>query len=164
MISTERLGSYLNDHLGGSAVAIDLVQESRRQNEGSAFSQYLGSLVDEIEEDRETLVAVMQRLGVEPSQLKEASGWVAEKVSRLKFQLPLGADQAVNRLLEIDALLSGIFGKELLWQTLRRVANVPEPRLAGFDFAALEARATAQIDALNHHRLETFTGIFADGR
>jgi hypothetical protein len=159
MTSMARLDGYLNDHLGGSTGAIDLAKESRRQNEGAALATYLVTLIAEIEEDRDTLVAVMKRLDIEISQVKHASGWVAEKLSRLKFQLPLGTDERVNRLLELDALLSGIFGKHLLWQMLQRVSAF-EPRLAEFDFEALETRAREQIEALDRYRLETFADIF----
>jgi hypothetical protein len=58
-----------------------------------------------------------------------------EKVSRLKFQSP-GADDQVNRLLEVDALLAGLSGKQALWQMLGRV-SASEPRLTEFDFDAL---------------------------
>ena len=160
MVSIERLAGYLNDHLSGSAVAIDLAQESLRQNESTALTSYLQTLIREIEEDRETLVTVMERLAIEPSHVKEGAGWVAEKLSRLKFQLPLGTDERVNRVLEIDALLSGMFGKRLLWQMLREIAKASAPRLGEFDFESLDLRAAAQIEALNGHRLETFVEIF----
>jgi hypothetical protein len=70
-------------------------RESRRHNDSSTPSSYLGALIDEFDEDRETLATVMNRLAIERSQVKEAGGWVAEKLSRIKFQLSLGADDPV---------------------------------------------------------------------
>ena len=83
-----------------------------------------------------------------------------EKVSRLKFQSP-GADDQVNRLLEVDALLAGLSGKQALWQMLGRV-SASEPRLTEFDFDALDTRVTNQIKNLTEHRLATFAVIFAN--
>ncbi|MDQ6774188.1 MAG: hypothetical protein M3024_14605 [Candidatus Dormibacteraeota bacterium] len=141
--------------------AVDLAEQIRSQNEGTSLSTYLIILIHEIEEDRDTLVTVMERLGVERNPVKEAAGWVAEKVSRLKFQVPVGVDAQVSRLLEVDTLLTGLFGKQALWQILGKV-SAAEPRLTEFDFDALEARVAKQIEALNGYRLETFTGIFAE--
>ena len=160
MASKERFDGYLNDHLGGAALGIDLAEQICRLNEGTSLSTYLTTLIHEIQEDRDTLVAVMERLGVERSRVTEVGGWLIEKVSRLKFQSP-GADDQVNRLLEVDALLAGLSGKQALWQMLGRV-SASEPRLTEFDFDALDTRVTNQIKNLTGHRLATFAVIFAN--
>lgn len=151
--SREWLDGYLNDHLAGATLALDLGEESQRRNEGTSLAHYLVTLVREIREDRETLNAVMEHLGIRPSSLKQATGWLAEKAARAKFQSPVGVPDVANRLLEVEALLMGIHGKQAMWETLDRFAH-SEPRLASFDFAQLTSRAAHQLGALNARRLE----------
>src|SRR3979490_979171 len=101
MASIERLNDYLNDHLGGAAMAGGPARQSQRQNQGTSLGTTLATLIREIEEDRDTLVSIMESLGGERSRLKEAGGWLAEKVSRVKFQMEVGADDQVHRVLEV---------------------------------------------------------------
>ena len=153
MATTEWLDGYLNDHFAGATLALDLGEESQRRNEGTSLGQYLVTLVHEIREDRETLSAVMEHLGIQTSGPKQATGWLAEKAARAKFQAPVGVPDVANRLLEVEALLMGIHGKQAMWESLQRVAHT-ELRLASFDFAQLTARAAHQLGALNARRLE----------
>lgn len=153
MASTEWLDGYLNDHLAGATLALDLAEESQRRNEGTSLGRYLVTLVREIREDRETLGTVMERLDIRPSAPKQATGWLAEKGARAKFQAPIGVLEMANRLLEVEALLMGIHGKQAMWETLGRSAH-SEPRLDSFDFAQLTDRAAHQLGTLNTCRLE----------
>jgi hypothetical protein len=153
MNSTDWLAGYLNDHVGGANLALDLAAESRRQNPGGPLGRYLGTLSDEIVEDRDTLLAVMEHLGIPPSGLKRASGRLAERATRWKFQAPVGVQPLANRLLELEALLMGIRGKQAMWETLGSLAS-SEPRLASFDFVGLTARAAEELRSLSAHRLQ----------
>jgi hypothetical protein len=151
--STEWLDGYLNDHLGGANLALELATETRRRNEEESLGQYLAWLAMEIEEDRGTLLAVMEHLGSSPSGLKQATGRLAERVTRVKFQAPVGVHALANELLELETLLMGIHGKQAMWETLGQLAR-SEPRLATFDFEHLTGRAANQLRSLNAHRLE----------
>ena len=79
----KRLPTYLNDHLAGSTGGLELAKRTRSSNEGTPYEEFLTMLVREIDEDRETLKAIMDRLDVEQNQLKVSLGWIAEKVGRL---------------------------------------------------------------------------------
>ena len=76
---------YLNDHLAGAILGSDLAEQIRKRHEGSPLGELMGSLAPQIEEDRQTLVDLMERMDVSKNPLKQASGWVAEKASRVKF-------------------------------------------------------------------------------
>jgi hypothetical protein len=160
MVTQERLATYLTDHMAGSAAARDLVARASSKSEGTPLGAFLDSLRQEIEADRKELAAIMNRFGVGESSVKEAAGALLEKVSRLKFEELTGAGPGVNRVLELEALLMGIRGKESLWLTLKELA-ASEPRLADTDYDRLIGRALQQQADVERHRLEIVPTAFA---
>jgi hypothetical protein len=157
MIDSKLLGTYLNDHLAGATVGVELARRARRQNEGTPLGRFLEGLTAEIEEDRETLKAVMNGLDIGTDRAKVAAGWVGEKFGRLKPNNRLFGYSPLSRLIELEALALGVEGKRSLWQVLR---NLGDERLAGFDFDALLERARAQRDALQRRRLSAAADAF----
>ena len=81
----EPLDVYLNDHLGGAMLGGDLAEQIRDQSEGTPLGEVMTRLAAEIEEDRDTLVELMERVGASRNPVKQVTGWVAEKASRVKF-------------------------------------------------------------------------------
>jgi hypothetical protein len=143
------LATYLNDHLAGATVGVELAQRARDQNDGTPLGRFLSGLAAEIQEDRETLKAVMGRLDVGEDRLKLAVGWVGEKVGRLKPNNRLFGYSPLSRVIELEALALGVEGKRSLWQAL---GDLDDPRLAEFDFDALVERAAAQRAGLEERR------------
>jgi len=146
------LAIYLNDHLAGATGGVELARRLRASNRRQQpFGQSLDRLCGEIEEDRETLERVMERLGVSPSKIKPRSAWIAEKLGRLKLNGQLRGYSPLSRMLELEGLLIGITGKVALWQTL---ADLSAARGLGVDFEQLAARAAGQrstVDDLHRH-------------
>ena len=67
----KELASYLNDHLAGATLAVELARRTARANAGTALGVFLTeSLVPEITEDRETLERLMDALVVKRSRSK----------------------------------------------------------------------------------------------
>jgi hypothetical protein len=146
------LATYLNDHLLGSTVGTELAQRAARENQGSELGAFLAGVAREIEDDRETLLALMSELGVKPDQLKVAAGWIAEKLGRLKPNAQLRGYSPLSPLVELEGLLIGIEGKLAMWQVLAEVAEQ-----VGLDRARMEelsARAERQQADVERHRLE----------
>lgn len=148
---TSLLATYLNDHLAGATVGVELARRARGSNAGSELGRFLAELTVEIEEDRETLEEVLQAVGVGRDRLKLAGAWAGEKVGRLKLNGRLLGYSPLSRLVELEGLRLGVEGKACLWRLLRELAD---PRLSGFDFDALIARAERQCDELEQRRLE----------
>jgi hypothetical protein len=142
----EPLSIYLNDHYGGSAAAVARCRHARDQTDAEELARFFDELGHEIEEDRATLLRVMDRVGVRPSTLKPAAGLVLERIARLK---PSGGF-ALARLVDLEALALGVEGKRLLWVVLGALAD---PRLAEFDFTRFEERAGSQRERIEEHRL-----------
>lgn len=141
---TKLLAIYLNDHLAGSAVGVELCRRLQASNrEQSELVQPLTKLCEEIEADRKTLVRLMDQLGVRRSIIKPAAAWVAEKLGRLKLNGRLTEYSPLSRLVEIEGLTIGITGKMEMWRALERTLG---PSQAGFDFGKLADRAIRQRD------------------
>jgi hypothetical protein len=82
---TDSLGTYLHDHLAGAAHAIDLVQHMRDEFAAEPLGAFAGDLLVQIEEDRNVLRDLANRLGTGSSEFKEIAAWLSEKVVRLKL-------------------------------------------------------------------------------
>ena len=152
------LRTYLNDHLTGSTLGVELSRRARDQNEGTPVGRYLAELAEEIEEDRETLRRMMEAVGAGEDRIKQKVAWVAEKGGRLKPNNRLFGYSPLSRVIELEGLSLGVEGKRCLWEALREVAD---PRLAEFDFDALIERAARQRARLEEHRLAAASTAFS---
>jgi hypothetical protein len=151
-VSRDGLKTYLNDHLAGSVMAIELADRTIRENEGGPVAARLSPLVERIREDQTVLKDVIDRLGTGESSLKKAGGWLAEKVGRVKLG---GTDEPgeLSRLEVLEMLTTGVHGKRALWRALR-VVTARYEELRGLDLDLLERRAVEQHDELEAMRLE----------
>jgi hypothetical protein len=152
MFSMRRLDIYLNDHFAGATFGMELSRRAARENRGTELGDYLHVLHEEIVEDRETLRAVMNALGIDASPIKPAGAWLLEKAGRLKLNGQLRGHSPLNPLVELEGLEAGLSGKRSLWQVLAR-AFLGDARLERFHLDALVARAEEQLQGLEEHRL-----------
>ena len=142
----ELLPIYLNDHLAGSTLGVDLARRLRASNEDDpAFGPELAELCAEIEADRETLKAVMDQLGVGQSKLKPLAAALGERLGRLKLNGRLWGYSPLSRLDELELLQIGVAGKRRLWRALE---HTHAGDLQRFDLGALAERATGQLRRL----------------
>ena len=142
------LAIYLRDHLGGASAGLSLVQRCRRADVDSSSASTLAAIEAEIREDRESLRALMVRLGVPESRVKEMLGQVASFVGRLKSNGRLFRSSPSSRVVELEALGAGIATKRNLWLSLLSVAD-EYPSLDRTALNALAERATSQLDRLH---------------
>ena len=160
MADNEPRDSYLNDHLAGSAAAVELVERIRANNAGTALATLMDSIGADIEADRVTLQEVMERLGVPPSTPKQVAGKVLETLSRLRLNERVTGSPDVTRLMELETLSLGIEGKLALWRALNQVVT-SRPELAAFDLPALMDRAVDQRARIEPYRLEAASTALA---
>ena len=154
------LGIYLNDHLGGSTVGVELARRAAHQNEGSEFGPFLADLAKEIEADRGALMAIMDDLGLRKDPVRRILGWAGEKAGRLKFNGQLRGYSPLSRLVELEGLALGVTGKLALWKALRLLAE-DEPRLAAHPLERLLERAEHQQREIEERRLSAARLSFA---
>jgi hypothetical protein len=142
---------YLNDHLAGSTMGLELARRTLGSNRGTPFEPFLERLVTEIDEDREALRGIMRALDVGEDRLKKLSPFVLEKLGRLKLNGSFFSYSPLSRLVEFEGLALGVTGKLALWIALQQAGD---PRLAQDDLARLEARARAQQEGIEEQRRE----------
>ena len=129
---------YLNDHYAGSTLGLELAKRAAKNNNGNAeFGPALAALATEIDEDRDELRRIMERLGVSEDRIKAGLFWMGEKVGRLKPNGELLQFSPLSRVVEIEGLITGVGGKLSLWRTLLELAE-RDDRL---DEGELEMRA-----------------------
>jgi hypothetical protein len=158
-VSRDKLLSiYLNDHLAGATLGVELAKRSRASNEGTPLGDFLDRLSREIEEDRETLKKLMRELGIRSDQVKAYGAWAAEKLGRLKLNGQLRGYSPLSRLVELEALYLGITGKHEMWITLQRTLANEVPR---FEFGELRRRAERQAAEVEEHRVEAADAALA---
>lgn len=136
------LAIYLNDHLAGATLGVELARRLRSSNEDDAeFGEPLAQICSEIEADRETLVRLMEHLEVGCDPVKPILAKVAERLGRLKLNGRIFGYSPLSRILELEVLSGLIGGKMQLWNALEQ--SFGESR-DGFDFHDLAARADRQ--------------------
>jgi hypothetical protein len=143
---------YLNDHLAGATLGSELAEQIRKRHEGSALGELMGHLAHEIEEDRQTLVDLMNRLNISQNPIKQVTGWVAEKAARLKFSGICPGESSQSTLMALESLALGVEGKAKMWQVLTQVQS-QYPTLASANLEELLERATRQHASLERERL-----------
>jgi hypothetical protein len=151
------LGTYINDHLAGSAYAIDLVEFLRDAYEGQELGQFAAWLLVEIKADREVLEGLRERAGGGSSAVKELTAWLGQKVSRLK--LGHTANDGLGLFEALEFLEIGIHGKLELWRVFAVVAPA-NPQLRGIDFEHLANRAEKQRAEVESRRLQVAHYVF----
>jgi hypothetical protein len=148
------LAIYLNDHLAGATGARELARRAAGANRASDYGRFLEELADQIEEDRKALLAIMAELGIGIDRMKLVAGWGAEKLGRLKFNGRLLDYSPLSRLIEIELLELGVYGKLALWRSLQQLQ--PE-QLSSSDLRPLLSRAERQLEQLETQRIRAAT-------
>lgn len=148
----DALDTYLNDHLAGAMFGSDLAEQLRERSEGKPLGDTLRALAAQIEEDRQTLIDLMERLGAARNPVKQATTWIAEKASRAKFGGVAANETGLGTFMALESLSLGVEGKLSLWTALKEIADRYEP-LASVGLDELIERAHAQRRVLERERL-----------
>ena len=142
---------YLQDHYAASTGGLELAKRTAKENVGTEFSGPLTRIAGEIREDRDVLKRIMGRLEVRPAPAKAGLAWAAEKAGRLKPNGQLRGYSPLGRLIEVEALVTGVARKLSLWRALQQAAP-RESRLDRPQLEDLERRADAQLARLHELR------------
>jgi hypothetical protein len=151
-MADKALDVYLNDHLAGAMLGTDLAEQIEAQNEGTALGELMKSLAPEIEQDRQTLIELMEQLDSSKNPVKQATAWVAEKASRVKLSGMSSGQPQLGTFMALETLSLGVQGKESLWKALKQVAD-QHPPIAALHLDELIDRAHTQYETLERERL-----------
>lgn len=154
------LAIYLNDHLAGAtagAAVARRVASSNRDND--IYYPALSRLVEEIREDRASLLGIMNALKIGTDPVKQVLAWGAEKAGRLKLNGHLLSYSPLSRLDELEFLALGVTGKLALRCSLDLLVPL-EPGLRREQLAELIARAERQIEEIEVCRRRAVVDAF----
>jgi Skp family chaperone for outer membrane proteins len=153
-MAKEHLATYLNDHLAGSVVALELLDHLESSYSESELNALFKQLRDDIDADQDELKNLMKRLDLAESRTRKASAWFTEKITELKLRLDDPKGGSLRLFESLEALSLGIEGKRSLWMTLIVVAE-NSPALGTLDYERLVRRAQEQRDRVETRRIET---------
>jgi hypothetical protein len=138
------LAIYLNDHLAASAGAVALARRIAGSREGAEGGE-TRRLVQHVEEDRATLAAIAQRLGVRRTRYKESFAVGAERIGRLKPNGALVRRSPLSDVVEYEALAVAVAAKRRLWLTVRGLTGT-RAELDESELDELACRADHQLE------------------
>lgn len=115
----------------------------------------------EIEQDRQTLMELMQHMDSSKNPVKRATAWIAEKASRAKFGGATSGNPELGTFMALETLALGVRGKACMWETLKLVAD-QHPAIASVNLDELIYRASIQEGALERERLASGTRALAN--
>jgi hypothetical protein len=153
----DTLRTYLHDHLAGSNFAVELLKSLRDQHTGEPLGSFAEARLIEVQQDREILQQIVDRVGQGSIDLKEAAAWVGEKLSQVKLRRDHG--EGLGTFEALETLVLGIPGKASLWRALSAVSDV-DTRVRGFDFDQLAARAAEQHAKVEECRPQVARRLF----
>jgi hypothetical protein len=143
---------YLNDHLGGATLGSDLAEQIRQRHEGEPLGEVMATIAAQIQEDRRALEALMEQMDVSRNPLKQATGWLAEKASQVKFSGVGSGAPDHGAFMALETLTLGVEGKGKMWAALKLVQG-HYPPLMSVNLDELIERAAAQHATLERERL-----------
>jgi hypothetical protein len=140
---------YLNDHYAGSTLGVELAKRAANNSRDNAeFGPPLAALAREIDDDRDSLKEIMDRLDVSEDRIKASIFWLGEKVGRLKPNGELLQFSPLSRVVELEGLITGVSGKLSLWRSLLELTP-REDRLQEGELEVLADRAQDQLTRLH---------------
>ena len=151
--------TYLNDHLAGSSLGIELASTlaTRLKAPANAVLLELGA---EFESERNELKSLMKKLDVPESTLRQAGAWLSEKFLEVKLRLE-DKDGSFFRFEGLEALSVGIAGKHLMWVCLSDLATRSE-RFRGPDYPKLISQALSQRERVETLRTRAACDSFLE--
>ncbi len=149
-MSRENLGIYLNDHVAGSVIALEMLDRLSTTYRDSELGHAFHLLRDEILADRRELDALLERLHIGTSTPRKALAWMTEKLVEWKMVLDDEGKGKLALFETLEALSLGIEGKLALWRALG-VVGLRE--ITGLDLQRLQIGAIAQRARVEDLRL-----------
>ncbi len=143
---------YLNDHLAGATFGSNLARQIEGLSDDPDRTARISDLAAQIEEDLESLTALMERMGVSKNPVKQVTTWLGEKASRVKLTGLSSGEGDLGLFMALETLSLGVEGKAVLWRALRQVED-RYPELDAGELDILIARAAGQREVLEAERL-----------
>lgn len=138
---------YLRNHEAAAVGGLQLFRRCASANRGSAYAADLQSLTDEIRDDRDALRRVCRLFGVKYSTVGRAVAYAGATLGRVKMNGRVFKYSPLSRVIELEALSSGVMSKLRLWESLVGLSAV-EARLDEAELSLLASEANDQLETL----------------
>ena len=148
---TDNLDIYLNDHVAGSVVALELL-DYLIDLPAAPEPGLLTQLRTEIQEDQQVLQKLLQSVGAKESPVRKAAAWLTEKLGQAKLRVDDSGTGGLRVLEALETLALGIQGKLALWRSLATLGEAV-PQLKTLDLTRLQSRALDQFQRVDRLRL-----------
>jgi hypothetical protein len=145
------LAIYLRNHGAAALAGRDLFRRTAASQRDRSYGGELAELAAEVEEDCETLHAIIRAAGVKPDLVSGLLLRLGERIGRLKPNGRLLRRAPLSDLIEVEALVIAVRAKAAGWQSL---SQCPDPAWSEIaDTQVLYQRALDQAERLNEiHR------------
>ena len=138
---------YLRDHEAAAVGGLQLFRRCSDANRGTAYAADLQNLTDEIRDDRDALRRICRSFGVKHSNVGRAVAYAGATLGRVKTNGRVFKYSPLSRVLELEALSSGVVSKLRLWESLVGLSAV-EARLDAAELTGLASEANDQLERL----------------
>jgi hypothetical protein len=145
---------YLQDHFAGATAGAARARRFAEAESASTDGGEIATFADEVEQDRQSLLAAMGALGVAPNGIKNGLASLGEKLGSFKPNGYVVQRSPLTSVIEIEAMQMAVRGKRSLWQTLTITSRAEIGD--SIDLDDLTTRAGAQLellDRLHQHRV-----------
>ena len=146
-VEKQSVAIYLRNHEAAAQAGRDLFRRTAANQRDRPYAGELTELATEIEEDLQTLRAIMRAVRVSPDLVQGLALRVGERVGRLKPNGQLLRRSPLSDLIEVEALVVAVRAKSAGWQALSGVAAPGWSDVA--DTQVLYERALDQAERLN---------------
>ncbi len=144
-LDRDLLQIYLADHQAGARGVMDRLAQMTGYTD-LPIAPLMEQLHTEVREEFAWVAALVTRLGLDPSLVKQSGARVAELLGRLKLNGRWRTRSPLSPVLELEILSGAVIGKLRLFQTLTDLSHMlpVEPT----ELAGLSTRAERQLSDL----------------
>src|SRR5215203_3164099 len=107
-MNKDLLGIYLSDHLAGATAGCRRMRRLADAERQATDGEMLQRIADEIDQDRTTLLSIVEAEGIEPRWYKTAMAKVGEAVGVVKSNGTLFHRSPLTSLVELEAMRMGV--------------------------------------------------------
>jgi len=153
-MNNKRLEIYLADHLALMIAEVELVRRCSGSNKKTPLGDFLQQLENQVQAQKSIVQDVRFRMGSSESiesRLKQAAGWFAEKLGRLKLNDSLISYSDLSRLVELEALSAAALERISLWDNLDVTAS-QDLRFDGISFSFFRDQSEQHLQELHSRR------------
>lgn len=161
-VDDSMLASYLHSHLIAASAGERLFEQAAKVWRDSPHGSTLSRLAAEVGEDKAELEAITQRLDVALPAYKRNAAWLGAQLSKIDPLNPLRSPRGHTGQLELEALVSAVTGKSLLWETLLLLSQ-GDVRIDALQMEKLHDRALKQIREIADIMRDTAAARFHAG-